>query len=213
MIFLQLSQGGNYNPWFTWVEDSPKQQFHVLPQQPEPYCNSYLSPRWLIQRPSWREIQDYLEYQMAKERRSIMKKHTRLWSKFIWTISQPESRVDLCLKKHCSMFSRIAKCLRANTWIDRPYVGMSYNLGDRLSEHLLKSRARAATLLKSMRRYLGVNIRQLSSGSDSLLVFTCTVSALGWDWGFPCCAGMVIWTGTSLIVYTFFLGCACSEPS
>ena len=119
VIFLQQSQGGNYNPWFTWAEDSPKQQFHVLLQQPEPYCNSYLSPRWLIQRPSWREIQDYLEYQMAKERRSIMKKHTRLWSKFIWTISQPESRVDLCLKKHCSMFSRIAKCLGVNAWLDQ----------------------------------------------------------------------------------------------
>ena len=129
VIFLQQSQGGNYNPWFTWAEDSPKQQFHVLLQQPEPYCNSYLSPRWLIQRPSWREIQDYLEYQMAKERRSIMKKHTRLWSKFIWTISQPESRVDLCLKKHCSMFSRIAKCLGVNAWLDRPYVGIVLSPG------------------------------------------------------------------------------------
>ena len=46
-------------------------------------------------------------------------------------------------------------------------LGLSYHLGDRLGEHLLKSRARAATLLKSMRRYLGVNIRQSSSGSDS----------------------------------------------
>ena len=46
-------------------------------------------------------------------------------------------------------------------------LGLSYHLGDRLSEHLLKSRTRAATLLKGMRRYLGVNIRQLSSGSDS----------------------------------------------
>ena len=45
-------------------------------------------------------------------------------------------------------------------------LGLSYNLGDRLGEHLLKSRTRAATLLKSMRRYLGVNIRQ-SCGSDS----------------------------------------------
>ena len=46
-------------------------------------------------------------------------------------------------------------------------LGLSYNLGDRLGEHLLKSRTRAATLLKSMRRYLGVNSRQSSSGSDS----------------------------------------------
>ena len=89
-------------------------------------------------------------------------------------------------------------------------LGLSYNLGDRLGEHLLKSRTRAATLLKSMRRYLGVKNRQSSSDPTlTLLVFTCTVSALGWDWGFPCCAGMVIWTGTSLTVATLFLSCAC----
>ena len=46
-------------------------------------------------------------------------------------------------------------------------LGLSDNLGDRLGKHLLQSRARAATLLKSMRRYLGIHIRQSSSGSDS----------------------------------------------
>ena len=49
-------------------------------------------------------------------------------------------------------------------------LGLSYNLGYRLGEHLLKSRTRAATLLKSMRGYLYVNNRQSSSDSDSYSV-------------------------------------------